>query len=267
MRSCPAASQGPDMTDIPRRTFLRLTSSATLLASRPRVGHAAGPVREDAGLAAREPASEVRTPARLRRADSFLGIHFDFHAGDDSVHVGGRTTRAMIETVIDQVRPDYVQVDCKGHRGLSSYPTRVGHPAPSFVGDQLRLWRTTTAERGVALYLHYSGVWDAEAVQRHPEWAVMHADGTRDDRITSPFGPYSDELLIPQLKELIDVYGIDGVWIDGECWAVKHDYAPAVLERFRAATGITDVPKQPSDPHSHEWTEFNRQGFRDYVRH
>jgi len=28
----------------------------------------------------------------------------------------------MIETIIREVRPDYIQIDCKGHRGLSSYP-------------------------------------------------------------------------------------------------------------------------------------------------
>jgi hypothetical protein len=173
----------------------------------------------------------------------------------------------MIETVIDQVRPDYVQVDCKGHPGLSSYPTKVGHQAPGIVHDQLRLWREVTAERGVALYVHYSGVWDAEAVKRHPEWAVVNADGTRDTRITSPFGPYVDRLLIPQLRELVDAYGIDGAWIDGECWAAKHDYSAAVLERFQATTGIADVPRKPGDPNWFEWTEFNRQGFRDYVRH
>ena len=95
----------------------------------------------------------------------------------------------------------------------------------------------------------------------------MNADGTRDTRISSPFGPYVDRLLIPQLRELVDVYGIDGAWIDGECWAAKHDYSPAVVERFRAATGVAEVPRKPGDPHWFEWTEFNRQGFRDYVRH
>jgi hypothetical protein len=104
-------------------------------------------------------------------------------------------------------------------------------------------------------------------VKRHPEWAVTRADGTRDDRIASPFGPYADRLLVPQLLELALDYGIDGAWIDGECWAVTHDWSPAVVERFRAATGIADVPKKPGDPHWFEWSEFNRQGFRDYVRH
>ena len=110
-------------------------------------------------------------PPRLKRAESFLGIHFDFHAGPDCTEIGKNTTREMIENIIDQVHPDYLQIDCKGHRGLSSYPTKVGNPAPGFVGDPLRLWRQVTAERGVALYMHYSGVWDSEAIRRHPDWA------------------------------------------------------------------------------------------------
>ena len=76
-------------------------------------------------------------PPRKTRAESFLGIHFDFHAGEDCTRVGERTTREMVELVIDKVKPDYIQIDCKGHRGYSSYPTKVGNPAPGFVGDPL----------------------------------------------------------------------------------------------------------------------------------
>ncbi|MHC4694667.1 MAG: hypothetical protein ACYS67_18155, partial [Planctomycetota bacterium] len=42
---------------------------------------------------------------RMKRADSFLGIHFDFHAGEDCNRVGRRTTVEMVELVIDKVRP------------------------------------------------------------------------------------------------------------------------------------------------------------------
>ncbi len=167
------------------------------------------------------PAAEA--PARKRRSDSFLGVHFDFHAGSDCTEVGRNTTRGMIENILTRVRPDYLQIDCKGHPGISSYPTKVGNPAPGFVGDPLKLWREVTAERGVGLYMHYSGVWDNEAVRLHPDWARVKPDGNPDDRLTSVFGPYVDRLLIPQLRELAGEYGVDGAWIDGECWAVAPD--------------------------------------------
>jgi len=207
-----------------------------------------------------------RYPPRLKRSESFLGVHFDFHAGPDSQEVGRRTTRESIERLLEAVQPDYVQIDCKGHAGFSSYPTRVGTPAPGFVGDPLRLWREVTAQKGVGLFMHYSGVFDAQAVAQHPEWARVDEKGQRDGRMTSVFGPYVEELLIPQLKELADEYDVDGAWVDGECWAVERDYADAVVKAFREQTGIQTVPRSREDPGWHEFSEFCREGFRRSLR-
>ena len=206
-------------------------------------------------------------PPRLPRSQSFLGIHFDFHAGADCMEVGKNTTPEMIHAIIDMVQPDYIQTDCKGHNGYTSYPTKVGHQAPGFVGDPLRIWREVTAKRGVSLYMHYSGVWDSRAVELNPEWAVVRADGTRDKEKASVFGPYVDKLLIPQLKELAGVYGVDGVWVDGECWATIPDYGERAVRMFKETTGINDVPKSAVEPHWFEWMQFHREGFRKYLRH
>ena len=211
--------------------------------------------------------AEPGNPPRLKRADSFLGIHFDFHAGEDCKEVGKNTTPAMIENILNLVHPDYLQIDCKGHPGVSSYPTKIGHPAPGFVGDPLRIWREVTARHGVGLYMHYSGVWDSHAVREHPDWAVISADGKPSDRATSFFGPYAERLLIPQLRELAGDYQVDGVWTDGECWASVPDYSPAAVKAFREATGIQDVPRKPSEPHWYEFLQFHRQAFRNYLNH
>ena len=122
-------------------------------------------------------------PARLRREQSFLGIHFDFHAGDDCKQIGKSVTPAMVKRIVEQVRPDYIQCDCNGHTGFSSYPTKVGNRAPGFVKDQLRIWRNVTAKYGVALYVHYSGVFDSQALKHHPSWARIDEKGKRDKDI------------------------------------------------------------------------------------
>ncbi len=218
-------------------------------------------------IASNDTASGENPPPRLRRADSFLGVHFDFHAGDDCKEIGKNVEREMIEYIIDQVKPDYVQCDCKGHPGQSSYTTKVGNQAPGFVKDTLKIWRDVTAKRGVALYMHYSGVWDAKAVELHPQWARINEQGKTDWRLTSVYGPYVDELLIPQLKELAGVYAVDGVWVDGECWATDRDYGEKILKAFKEKTGITDVPRKPEDPHWFEFSEFCRDGFRSYLNH
>ncbi|MBI3853940.1 MAG: hypothetical protein HY298_27250 [Verrucomicrobia bacterium] len=219
------------------------------------------------GVAELTAADTSNSPRRLKRSESFLGIHFDFHAGPDCTEVGKNTTPEMVAAILDKVKPDYLQIDCKGHPGFSSYPTKVGNPAPGFVGDPLRVWRKVTAERGVALYMHYSGVWDSRAIQLHPDWAVINADGKTNPNATSVFGPYVDRLLIPQLRELAGEYHVDGAWVDGECWATVPDYGEASVKAFTAATGFTDVPRRRSDPHWFEWMEFQREAFRKYLRH
>ena len=173
----------------------------------------------------------------------------------------------MVELIIDKVKPDYIQIDCKGHRGYCSYPTKLGNGAPGFYGDPLKIWRDVTRREGVALYMHYSGVADDLAIIKHPEWAAINAEGKRETRATSVFSPYVDELLIPQLRELAGEYGTDGVWIDGDCWATIPDYGEVAVQQFCKQTGATAAPKGPEDPYWHEWRAFHREAFRRYVRH
>ena len=204
-------------------------------------------------------------PARPPRKDCFFGIHLDLHPSDRDRDLGRDLTEEMIERFLDRVRPDFVQYDCKGHAGFLGYPSKVSRSAP-IVQDSLAIWRRVTARHGVALYIHFSGVWDSLAVRERPEWARRRPDGKPDDRQTSTFGPYVDARMIPQLEEVIQKYDLDGVWVDGECWATNPDYSKQAAAAFRRATGIRRLPKGAGEPGWLEFLEFNREQFRRYVR-
>lgn len=153
----------------------------------------------------------------------FFGIHFDFHAGNDA-DIGSRTSAEDIQKYIDDARPTFIQCDCKGHAGFSSYPTKVGNPAGRIVSDNLRVWCDVAKKNNIPIFMHYSGVMDAEYERQHPEKAHVGEPGEyRSPGSISLFSDYVDDLLIPQIKELIDEYGVDGIWIDGDCWAVRRD--------------------------------------------
>ena len=211
--------------------------------------------------------SAQNAPGRLRRADSFFGLHFDLHPNETDTVLGRDVSEELVERLLAAAKPDYVQYDSKGHPGWLGWPSEVGPSAPGIVKDSLKIWRKVTASRGVALYIHFSGVWDSEACRRHPEWARVALDGKRDKNQTSTFGPYVDELMIRELHEAASKYDLDGAWVDGECWATNPDYAPAVEEAFRKATGIGSLPKSPTDPGWLQFLELNREQFRRYVRH
>jgi hypothetical protein len=215
-----------------------------------------------AGAAAPAAGQAPVSPRRLKRSESYFGLHFDLHPNETDTVLGRDVTEEMVERLLRAARPDYVQYDSKGHPGWLGWPSKVGPSAPGIVKDSLAIWRKVTAREGVALYIHFSGVWDSEAVKRHPEWARVPADGKKEEKQTSTFGPYADELMIPQLREAATKYELDGAWVDGECWATSPDYCEAARKAFGK-----EPPKSAKDPGWLEWLEFNREQFRKYVRH
>ncbi len=200
---------------------------------------------------------------RKKRSESFLGMHFDFHARKDQTGIGENCAPEVIGRMLDAVKPDYVQCDTKGHAGATSYPTKVGYQAEGIVADILKMWREETAKRGIALYAHHSGVWDNLAIEHNPSWAAVNEKGEPSKEKTSVFGPYVEQLLGPQLVEMATEYGLDGVWVDGDCWAVMPDYSEHAQVAYHAKTGR--MPPKPDEEGYDEYLEFNRQGFRDYV--
>lgn len=197
--------------------------------------------------------------------DRYAGLHFDFHAGLTDKHIGQTFTFAMIDSMLSMIKPDFIQVDCKGHPGISSYPTKVGNTPETFDKDIMKIWREVTNKHGVPLFVHYSGLWDSRAVEQHPDWARVNADGNNDKNAIAMNGPYLDKLMIPQLIELAKDYKLDGAWIDGDCWVLANDYSPQNMAQFTTETGIKVVPRKNEDPHYFEWMEFNRKQFRNYI--
>ena len=102
-------------------------------------------------------AQKIKPSVKLKRADSFFGVHFDLHASEDITDAGKTLTAAMIDTFLLKVRPDFIQIDCKGHPGISSYPTKVGFHVKGFEKDPLKLFRRELKQDNVALFMHFSG--------------------------------------------------------------------------------------------------------------
>lgn len=173
------------------------------------------------------------------RKNGFLGVHFDFHASRDNRHIGKSFTEKTVQDVIDMLHPDYIQCDTKGAYGIASYPTRLENRAPEIDKDILKIWRKVTKENGVGLFAHHAAMDDRDAAERHPDWALMRADGSLDPRLLNVPGDYIEKRLIPQLLELAGDYELDGAWMDGSGFNIEPNYRPEILARFTEKTGIT----------------------------
>lgn len=209
---------------------------------------------------------------KKKRSESFFGLHFDFHANTECDCIGENTTPEMIQTIIDDVRPDFMQCDCKGHPGYASYGTKLGNAAPGLKKDALKVWRKVTEDNDIPLYMHYSGVIDTFAAKLHPEWATKNPDGSlviESERFhtMSFFSDYTDKYLIPQIEELYNDYGVDGLWIDGECWGVNPDYSEAAKAAYKAKTGKEAPPLDENGKAPKEYIDFFREEFLNYLNH
>lgn len=197
----------------------------------------------------------------------FFGLHYDLHANAEDTNLGEELTVEHLVERLERVRPDWIQCDCKGHPGYTSWPTEVGSTSPGMIVDQLAIYREATRRLGIPLGMHYSGVYDERAVELHPEWARRAADGSADARFTCRHSAYVDELMIPQMLELIDRYDVDGFWVDGENWASYPCWCDACRAGFTAATGIAEAPTEKGQPHWRDWCDYHRRLFIDYVTH
>ena len=205
-----------------------------------------------------------------KRSEGYWGIHSDFHASPDFGIQGRNLKEEDIREICRLLKPDFWQIDSKGHPGWASYPTKIGNAMPEFACDTLEIWRRATKAEDVTLVTHYSGVVDQKYCADHPEGAVMKADGTRSGMAIRTNGPYVDDVLIPQISEMVEKYGVDATWVDGDCWGVELDYHPETVAAFERETGIAlngNLPQKEGDPYYVEYREFMRVLYRRYLKH
>jgi hypothetical protein len=97
------------------------------------------PASKDRKASIPAPAAEKKGP--LPRKDAFFGLHFDLHPQKADTSLGAEISEENIAALLERVRPDYAQYDCKGHAGYTGYPTIVGWASPGIVRDSLAVWR------------------------------------------------------------------------------------------------------------------------------
>lgn len=197
--------------------------------------------------------------------DMFFGIHNDLHATAADTELGRELTPELLRQRLLETHPDWIQTDCKGHPGYTSWPTKVGSTSPGVVKDALRTYRDVTRELGIKLGVHYSGVVDVRAIELHPEWGRVDAAGKTEKWATCRLHGYTEQLMIPQMMEIIDTYDVDGFWVDGENWAARPCWCNLCKAEFTRRTGIQEIPKEKGQAHWDEWLAFHRDLFVEHV--
>lgn len=203
-----------------------------------------------------------------KRSGAYFGLHFDFHAEKNAKDIGSKTLAENIGKYLDAVKPDYIQVDTKGHYGYASYFTEYGDIAPGLTHDHLKIIREETEKRRIALIAHHSSIWEELVCATQPEWALTEPDGTKSGKFIDFNSPYVDKKFVFMIKELCGKYGFDGAWIDGDCWCVNENYSEEYIKDFLCESGFDSIDRENPDSPSHlAFRKYCKDKFAEYVKY
>jgi hypothetical protein len=209
-------------------------------------------------------------PGRWYGPSCYFGLHHDLHVLENETDIGKRLDEKELVRLFRELKPDLLQTDTKGHEGVNSWLSRTptATVCKHLKKDMLKAWRKVADELGVPLHCHHSGMVDEEAGRRHPEWAVLtlrNGNIEREAWSTCVRSGYTDEKLLPQMKEMADRYRVDGIWLDGEIWGVRVCYCDACKAEFKRRTAIAEPPTDTKDANWPAWIGFHRESFEEHV--
>jgi hypothetical protein len=181
-------------------------------------------------------------------ADSMMNLLVDYYTEVQFRPYGAGATRENILPVLHDLDLGYICIYAKGHSGYTSWHSSLKTAHNMLSQDMPKIFREVTTESDTKLVLYYSGLLDGIAGLRHPEWRMIHSDGSEqryfDDfkNFTSyancPHSDYFDEWVAVHLRELIEGYNPDGIWVDGD-WP-SPCYCSRCKDIFRQEIGWTE---------------------------
>jgi hypothetical protein len=155
--------------------------------------------------------------------NGFRKIHLDYHnppyLADLASHYDGEQFAATMKAA----EVNTVVVFGKCCHGMSYYPTEAGTRHPSLTFDLLGSMISHLRQVDIRSSVYYCVGWDVEAFDKHPEWRQKNEDGSDcvlpwaveyGWRPVCMNSPYVEQLIIPQIHEIVSQYAIDGVWFD-----------------------------------------------------
>lgn len=200
---------------------------------------------------------------------TLLFIQRDALPEDDPPALSG-LDGGQVRRILERLRPDAVCVTLKGPSGHALFSSSHGNAlAATFNSgedeDLPSIYRRCTRELGMELHLGYSGLLDRRAGEQRADWLRLDAGyGCYPNRALCPNSSYCDELMLPQLGDLIDRYQPDGIMLLPDHWTVSPCYCSVCLDEYRLL-GHETAPRSPRETGWKEWIEFHSVSYERYL--
>lgn len=167
----------------------------------------------------------------------------DFHMPEFPVHAIDNFNAKQFVDHLERGRINMVALFAKCHFGNSFYDTKAGHKHSGLQQDFLMEAAGECRRRGIFTYAYYSLCTDIHAYREHENWRWVGRDGAYSG-VNGPWGmlclntPYKEELVLPQLTEIIRDYPVDALWLDIPIPKYSDGcFCPSCRAKYRAVYG------------------------------
>jgi len=209
--------------------------------------------------------SHAEAPAPNWYRDVTRKTHFDMHTPAQVENVGRDFDPQTFAQALKETGAEAVSYFSRRTYGWSYYPTRVGLPHPHLKWDVFGDGVKALKREGLRVIAYYAiDNIPGPLGERHIEWCRCGPDGVprldADSRyLACPIGPFPEQMLIPQFREIASTYPVDGFSLDGVYGFFQ---SPCYCERCRRAFG-GPIPHQPDDPTWRAFRHFQVQRIWD----
>ena len=184
---------------------------------------------------------------------AFCKLHFDMHTPAEVTDIASGFDPGEFVRRLQMASPDAICFFAKSAIGWSHYPTRIGAMHPHLKRDLLGEAVEACHKAGIKLIAYYCiEILPPPIAQAHPEYLMRTKDGEpvrHQNRFVSCINsPVQEGLILPQLREILEGYDVDGIFFDG--FPALHQIC--FCEGCRRSFG-GEIPDGPDHP---EWRGF-----------
>jgi hypothetical protein len=196
-------------------------------------------------------------------SSAFRKMHFDMHTPGAVTDVGVDFNAEALAGQLEAIAVEAICWFAKCGYGWSYYPTKVGRRHPHLAADTFPLAVQACHARGIKVlgYYHVSG---CEWAEGHPQWHARNPDGSSFGEASlrfsvCPLGPAGEELIVPQLVEIVTLQPADGLFLDDLVgWGMC--YCDACTRGFGGS-----LPVSPTDDGWDEFLAWRRRAASEFF--
>lgn len=199
--------------------------------------------------------------------DTYRKLFFDFHSHSTTIGLASNFDAEGWAERVAAVGAQAVSVFAKCGMGWSFYRRgqyRYVHPNLPDGLDMVEDQVNALHRRNIKALGYYHTFNSEPIASKHPDWI-------RKDRNNEPMGteicmlsPLSEEWMLPQIKELVQLYELDALFFDGT-YGHRPCYCEYCRRRFRKASGL-EIPVSQSAPEWKPYVSWLMDAFKELRR-